>query len=280
MAYKFPEKIFPSRVTPYLRCPFKFKCKNDDEIEVEFVERPSTFVGKVIHSVLENFFDISEVPMDRRDKVDIGGMVRKTWARVPKGGAREEFWTREERRELFGSEEQEKAYGLKTIRVLQNYLAQADLSVLPLSLEDWMGCEVGSFKLRGKIDRVDQLSEEKVAVWDYKTGSLPFHKDLRKIMEENLQIPIYSVIALESYAFAEEIQAGLIYVKHCRVFDVNWAREEVEELKEKLVKKLREMKKEKEFSPRPNKLCPWCDYKDLCPAYSEPEEEKVEKVSW
>lgn len=282
MAYQFPKKIFPSRVTPYLRCPFKFKCKNDKEIEVEFVEKPATFVGKVIHSVLEEFFDISKVPMEERREADIGKMVRKTWARIPNNNPNQKFWTREERIDLFGSREQERVFGLKTIRLLKNYLSQADLSVVPLCLEDWMDCEVEEFRLAGKIDRVDQPSEEMVAVWDYKTGKLPFHKDLRKIMKENLQIPIYSVIALEQYPFAERIRAGLIYVRHSRVFDIIWKREEVEKLKQKLVKKFRHIKKTESFPPQPNKLCPWCDYKDICPAYSEPDkkEEKVEEVSW
>jgi len=33
MAYSFPQKIFPSALNYYIRCPFKFKCHNDKEIK-------------------------------------------------------------------------------------------------------------------------------------------------------------------------------------------------------------------------------------------------------
>ncbi len=269
MAYKFPDKIFPSRVTPFLRCPFQFKCKNDKEIEVEFVETPATFTGKVIHNVLEKFFDISRVPLDEREKVDIAQMVREAWAEMTKNGGDRSAWTGEERRELFGSRSQERAYGLKTIIMIKNFLAGTDLSAVPLAVEEWMDCEVDNFTLAGRIDRIDQESSETIAVWDYKTGKLPYHKSIEKMMEQDFQVPIYSVVAGECYPGAEKIRAGLIYVKYSRIFDMVWTREEIGELKEKLIGKLKKIKETEEFPPRLNKLCPWCDYKDICPAYKE-----------
>ncbi len=266
MAYRFPKKIFPSRVTPFLRCPFQFKCKNDPEIEVEFEETPATFTGKVIHNVLEEFFDISKLPIDKRKDVDIASMVRKAWGEVEKNGEKRAF-TREEREEIFGSREQERAFGLKTINIINNFLAGVDTSVVPLALEEWMDAEAGEFTLAGRVDRVDQESKETVAVWDYKSGKLPYYKNIKDMMEHNFQIPIYSVVAASLYPAAKKIRAGLIYVKYSRVFDITWTKDEIKEMKEGLVSKFKEIKNTKEFPPRPNKLCPWCDYKDICPAY-------------
>lgn len=66
MAYIFPEKIFPNALTHYLQCPFKFKCHNDKEIKAEFIESPESFVGKVMHLVLKDFFDITKIPINKR----------------------------------------------------------------------------------------------------------------------------------------------------------------------------------------------------------------------
>jgi len=266
MAYEFPKKIFPSRVTPFLRCPFQFKCKNDPEIEVEWEETPASFTGKVIHDVLEKFFDIKEVPIDQRKDVDLKNMVREAWRDVEKNGERRPM-TREEREGIFGSREQERAYGLKTISILNNFLAGTDLEAVPVALEEWMDCRADDFLLAGRIDRVDQETDDRVAVLDYKSGKLPFHKSIKAMMKENLQIPIYSVIAAKRYPAAKEVRAGLIYVKHSRVFDITWTRDELKEMEKELVKKLSDIKSQKEYPPMLNKLCPLCDYKDMCSAY-------------
>lgn len=264
--YKFPDKIFPSRVTPYLKCPLKFKYKNDDEIKVEFVERPATFMGTVIHDTLENIFDITETPIEKRDKVDVREMVRDVWRTVQNKNTRQPL-TKEERTELFGSREQERAFGLKSINIIKNFLAGADLSIVPLALEEWVQCDADEFTLAGRVDRVDQESDDEIAIWDYKTGKLPYHKNIKKMMEHDFQIPIYSVIAGKRYPGAKRIRAGLIYVQYSKVYDIVWEREELEELENDLIKQLKDIKNQDKFPPKLNKLCPWCDYKDICPAY-------------
>jgi len=272
MAYKFPEKIFPSALNTYIQCPFKFKCHNDKEVKAEFVEKPESFMGSVIHLVLRHFFDISQVPADKRKGVDLGELVRHFWARLPKDSFSKEYWSSEERGELFGSKEQEKEFGLQTIAVLKNYIAGADLSVIPLSLEDWMSCEVGEYIIAGKIDRIDQDSESSISVWDYKTGKLPFHDSVEKMIKEDLQIPIYSVIAAKRNPF----------VKYSKVYDIVWSREDLEKLEDRIVSVISTAEKEKEFLPRVNKLCPWCEYMNICPEKDKIAEKgaKVDEVKW
>ena len=167
MAYIFPEKIFANALTYYLRCPFKFKCHNDREIKTEFIESPESFVGKVMHIVLNDFFDVGKIPINERRRQNLGELLKYSWARVRKNERNGEYWSADERIRLFGSEEQEKAFGLKTIAILNNYISSADLSVVPLFLEDWMECSMGEFMIAGRIDRIDQESESAIAVWDY-----------------------------------------------------------------------------------------------------------------
>jgi len=282
MAYIFPEKIFPSALNKYIQCPFKFKCHNDKEVKAEFVERPESFMGSVIHLVLRHFFDISQVPVDKRKDQDLGQLVRHYWARLPKNSFSKDYWSKEERRHLFGSGEQEKVFGLQTIAILKNYIAEADLSVVPLYLEDWMDCRVGEFTIAGKVDRIDQDSESSISVWDYKTGKSPFHDSVEKMIKEDLQIPIYAVIAAKRNPFAKKIRAGLIYVKHAKVYDIVWAKEQLKELEDRIVSVISEAKEEKEFLPRVNKLCPWCEYRNICPDKDKIEEKhtKIEEVKW
>lgn len=282
MAYQFPDKIFPHNLNYYLQCPFKFKCDNDKEIKAEFIENPESYVGKVIHLVLKHLFDVTQVPVDKRRKQDMGQLVRHFWARVPKDRYGRDYWDSEARRQLFGSEEQEKSFGLQTIAILNNYVASTDLSVTPLFLEDWMDCEAGEFILSGRIDRIDQDSDSSISVWDYKTGKLPFHDSVEKMMEEDLQVPIYAIIASKRNPFAKQVRAGLIYVKYSKVFDIVWAREQLMEIENKIIAAIKKAREDNELLPRINKLCPWCEYRTVCPEKDKIEEEykKIDEVSW
>jgi RecB family exonuclease len=209
-------------------------------------------------------------------------MLRDSWARMPKTDWGKELWTAEERAELFGSREQERAYGLQSIAMLQNYILSADLSVVPLSLEDWLDCDLGGFKIAGRIDRIDQGPDNSVSVWDYKTGKLPFHDSIAKKIKEDLQMPIYAIIASKLYPFAEKIRGGLIYIKYSKVYDITWEKKDIKELEENVLAQIKKAKDEKDFLPRVNKLCPWCEYMNVCPAKrtTEVNKQDVKEVEW
>jgi len=282
MAYIFPQKIFPSALSAYIQCPFKFKCHNDKEVKAKFIESPESYVGKIVHLFLENFFDIKKIPINERKNQDISQTIRHLWARVPKSNWSSTCWSAEERKELFGSVEQEKAFGLKAIAMVENYISKADLSIVPLSLEDWMQCSVGDFVIAGRIDRIDQDSESSISIWDYKTGKLPFYDSIEKIIEKDPQIPIYAIIASNLNPFANKVKVGLIYIKYSKIYDITWTKDELKEVENKIIKIIKEVKNNTDFSPRINNLCPWCEYKNICPDKDKIKEtdSKIEEVSW
>ncbi len=282
MAYIFPEKIFPSALNKYIQCPFKFKCHNDKDVKAEFIESPESFVGKIVHLALENFFDIKKTPINERKNQDIGQTIRHLWARLPKSSWGSACWDAKERKKIFGSTEQEKAFGLKAIAMTKNYISKADLSIVPLSLEDWMQCSVGEFMIAGRIDRIDQDSDSSISVWDYKTGRLPFYDTIEKMIKYDLQVPIYAIIASKLNPFAKKIRVGLIYVKYSKIYDITWTKGELKEVENKVIDVIKEARDDKDFLPRVNTLCPWCEYKNICPNKDKIKKKdlKVEEVSW
>ncbi len=281
MAYIFPEKIFPSALNHYLQCPFKFKCHNDKELKAEFIEKPESFVGKVIHLAIKDFFDITKIPINERKNQDVGKLLRYCWAKTLKNDWSNEYWNAEERIKLFGSVEQEKAFGHKAIAMLNNYISSADLSIVPLSLEDWLECRVGEFIIAGRIDRIDQDSSSSISVWDYKTGKLPYYNNIEKIIAEDLQIPIYAIIGSKLNPFAKKIRAGLIYIKYSKVYDIIWDKDELKEIEKKIIAIIEKVKNKNDFPSRTNKLCPWCEYKEICPEKNKFEKYvKIDEVSW
>jgi RecB family exonuclease len=201
---------------------------------------------------------------------------------LPKGWD-DGVWTAADRAKLFGSKEQEKAYGLQAISILENYLATADLSVVPLALEGWLQCRLDGVTLRGRIDRIDQISEREIAVIDYKTGKLPFHSSGKKFMESgDFQLPIYAIIAGRLYPFAQTIRTALVYLKFSQVLEHTWTRAELEEHTPAVLEFIETIRHEQNFEPTPNPLCGWCEYRGICPLKQELPAAKmaIEEVTW
>jgi putative RecB family exonuclease len=280
MAYEFPETIFATSLNHFVQCPFRFRCHNDKDVKAIFKPSPEQFVGDAVHGALRLFFDINEVPIHERRPEAIGDLVRIAWARVTKGF--QSPYTAEERIALFGSVEQERAQGLAAIDMLKSYLSTADLSVVPIALEDWQHAAIDGVRLGGKIDRVDKEGDERIAVWDYKTGKLPYHRTVEKIVENDFQLPVYALIAEELYPFAGSLRVGFIYIKYSQVFDVVWDRDDLAAQRRRVLDVIETIRGEDEFRPVANRLCPWCDYLEICPKREEIEgaAARVDEVSW
>jgi putative RecB family exonuclease len=264
--FRFPLKLYSSHLNNFRQCPRKFRCTQDDDLRVPFQQTVECFVGSAIHAALRGFFDIRRLPMHERRPEQIGGLLRNSWSRIPKGHGEYGVWSAADRLRLFGSKEQERACGQLAISFLEAYLASTDLSVLPLALEDWFEGTIHGVTLAGRIDRIDRVGDRGIAVWDYKTGKRPFHKTAQEIIDEgNYQLPLYGIIAAMRFPAAEIIRVGEIYVRFNEVYKLTWTRENLEQITEDVLDFVARMKAEQEFAPQPNALCPWCDYREDCP---------------
>jgi hypothetical protein len=219
-----------------------------------------------MHVALRRFFDVRQVPLSERRPERIGELLRNAWSRLPKGVSRDGVWSRTDRVQLFGSLEQERSCGLQAISALENYLLQTNLSVVPLALETWLDFPVNGVTLAGRIDRIDQEGERGVAVWDYKTGKLPYYKTAQEIIDAgDYQLPLYALLAGRRFPHADVVRAGLIYVRFNEVYQLNWTRNELTGITEEVLGFVGKMKAEQEFAPTVNALCPWCEYREGCP---------------
>jgi RecB family exonuclease len=278
--YRFPERVFPSHLNDFARCPFKFRCKHDTELKAEYALTPDTFVGKAIHAALKSFFDIKEVLLHERKPERIGQLLRHVWGRIRKGHDKG-YWSKVEREKLFGSLEHERARGLRAIRPLENYLATTDLSVIPLALEQWLECRVQGQSLGDCIDRIDQDDSRAISVWDYKTGKLPYHNPCEDSAGD-YQLPVYAIIAAHRFPFAETVRAGLIYVEFSEVYVRTWTRHQLAEVTEQVLGCIDKIRSEREFRPSVNGLCRWCEYLQLCPERDNvtTKAPEIEEVGW
>ncbi len=141
-------------------------------------------------------------------------------------------------------------------------------------VESWRrapGCEIleteKEFKLRigeatiaGRIDRMDQASDARVVIIDYKTGKPRSQEDA----DESLQLSLYAIAARECWGknpdrlvfYNLETNAAVCSTRS--ELQLQEAKTEVEEVAQKIASG--------QFDPTPGFHCGFCAYRRLCPA--------------
>jgi RecB family exonuclease len=119
---------------------------------------------------------------------------------------------------------------------------------------------MGSLKLAGRIDRMDRLSPDAVAIVDYKTGKPKSQEDADK----SLQLSLYALAARDALGKRAD---RLIFHNLENNTPVCTRRTEAElEVAKLRVQKVAEGIARGEFPPNPKYHCAFCPYRNLCPA--------------
>jgi DNA helicase-2/ATP-dependent DNA helicase PcrA len=126
-----------------------------------------------------------------------------------------------------------------------------------LALEIPFNLKIGGNNIYGVVDRIDE-KDGKVAIIDYKTGT---PKD-KLAPDEKEQLLIYQIAAEEIFKIKPK-ELIYHYLNVNKKISFLGSEEEKEELKEKILSEIKEMKKS-DFSPTPGRQCAFCDFKDIC----------------
>lgn len=265
-----PKKYFPTQLETYVQCPLKYRYSQDPEIRDKY-RRPSThlYLGTCVHDALEAFFDISRVPIAERTYEKLEELLRRAWAGVDLPP-----WKRkkrkEEREQIFGGDRgMEASWGKKALHLLYRFYLLADRTVVPFTAEQFHEARLGSgVLLGGKVDRIDRLEDGSLKVIDYKTGKPPFRKDDDSIAEEDLQLSAYAIVVTKKYEVPVS-RCSLFYLAHDEELGFSPSMDLLAGKAERITEIVREIEADEEFEPRENRLCPWCEYREICPVGKE-----------
>jgi len=247
------ETLSPSRASDFKLCPQLFQYRAIDRIEVPPTVHQAR--GTTAHLALQRLFD---EPAEERTPDRLYDLFRNAWRDLKDS----EF------PDLFANVEEEREWGISSLAVLHNYFSVEDpRTFTPLDRELDMLEKLDDITIRGILDRMDDTPGGLV-ITDYKTGKAP---------PERYALPAF--FALKIYALLVRNRTGrtpaairLMYLNGPTVYEVPVNDAQLDAMGRQLQalwSAIDRAIEQDHFPPRPSRLCGWCQYRDLCPAFAD-----------
>jgi putative RecB family exonuclease len=247
------ETLSPSRASDFKTCPQLFKFRAIDRLP-----EPTTVYqarGTTAHLALQRLFDL---PAVGRTPEVLFDLFRDAWAEVRMG----------EYEGLFETVEEERAWGIESLALLANYFSIEDpTSFDPIDRELDMLEDLEGITIRGILDRMEETPDGRLVITDYKTGKAPPE---RYALPAFFALKIYALlIRRKTGRTPDEIQ--LIYLNGPTVYRIPVNDGQLEAMDRQLRALWSAIDKaidQEHFPPRVSRLCDWCSFQSICPAWA------------
>ena len=246
-----------SKLSTFEQCPLKYKFKYLDKIKPLIEKTIEAHLGKAVHDTLEWLYNSIK---ENKKIPTIDEII--TYYSVK--------WQDEFSDEILivKKEMSVRDYFNLGIEFLTKYFQRH----YPFK-ENTIECEKMIFlnldentKIQGFIDRLAyNLETGEYEIHDYKTGN---HLPTQEKMDNDRQLALYSIAIKELFGKDKEVCLIWHYLAHDQKVCSKRTNEQLEELKKETLELIKEIESKKEFLPNKSKLCDWCGYKEICPAWN------------
>lgn len=258
-----------SKISAFEQCPLKFKLRYIDKIIPDVEKSIEAHLGTSVHAALEWLY--LEVKKKRIPTLDELLLKYK------------ELWDKDFNENFVIVKKDLKArdYFEKGIQFILYYYPEnhpfKDNTIdveqkIILSLD-----ENEEYKIYGFIDRLSyNLRTKEYEIHDYKTANnLPPKESFKK----DRQLALYSIAIKEKYGKDTKVKLVWHYLAHKQKVQIKKTNEELEILKQDTLRKIKVIEKTDDFPGNKTRLCDWCEYKSICPAWGNtpPQKPKKEK---
>lgn len=248
--------LSPSRAADFKQCPLLYRFRVVDRLPSP--PSPAAARGTLVHAVLERLFDL---PADARTPDAAAALVEPQWLRLV-----------EEEPELAvmlesDEERTQASWFAEAVALIETWFTLEDPTRLePFDREMYVETEVDGLTLRGIVDRLDVAPDGAIRIVDYKTGRSPSEHFERKAL---FQMRFYALVVWRLRGVVPQI-LQLVYLGNKEV--VRYSPDEHDLLAterniQALWAAIRLAAETGDWRPRTSRMCDWCDYKALCPAW-------------
>lgn len=256
-----------SRISTYENCPYQYKLKYIDKVEVDIPTTIEAFMGDMVHQTLEKLYE------DKKFKKRISKAILVKFFK--------DLWEKEYSEDILVVKDGLTAENYKKmgIKFIENYYDRMkpfeQMTILGLETQDRMTLPDGN-QWHVRIDKLGCDDKGNYYVCDYKTNSRM--KDQEEA-DSDRQLAMYSIWVKDKFRDAKSVK--LIW--HMLAFNKDAiserTEEQLEKLQEDIVNIIKEIKNAKDFPRNQTALCDYCVYKEQCPSFKhEAELEKIETV--
>ena len=248
--------LSPSRAGDFLTCPLLYRFRVIDRLPEP--PSPAAARGTLVHAVLERLFDS---PAAERTPPAAQSLVQPEWSRLLE--AEPELAT------LFeGDEEQRAAWLAEVATMLDRYFTLEDpRRIEPAHRELCVEAELPSgLRLRGYIDRLDVAPGGEMRIVDYKTGGSPPPEFEARAL---FQMRFYALTLWRAQGQVPKL-LQLMYLGNGEI--VSYEPDEADLLATErkvlaLWQAIERARVNRDWRPRPGRICDWCAHQAICPAF-------------
>lgn len=256
-----------SRIECFDKCRLQYQYRYIDKVSTE-IETIEAYMGKNVHVALKEFYDfIKNTVVKSKDW--LLGRYDSLWKKnfhdsikvVKKEYSADDYYEKGKKC-LIDYYDQYKPFDrTKIVRTEE-----------PISFPLKGGEE--EYQLFGILDRLDWNDKHSIfEIHDYKTSSTLITQEEA---DRDFQLPLYQLAVMSRWPEAKKARLAWHFLLFNKEIESSRTKEQLEELKVRVVNKIREIEPCQDFPPTKSALCNWCDFKEMCPLWKHPM--KMEKL--
>jgi len=226
----------------YNSCPLKYKFQYVDKVKV--AKKAELEFGSLMHSVVENALK----------KDPIIPSVEELMAIYDEGFGQINF--KDDRQK-----EQYRSVGKDIIKIFHETLKPGLRDTIATEKRFYIELN-DKHAISGAIDRIDKLPFGAYEVIDYKTN---FKPKTQNDIDKDKQLGFYHLAIQNLWPEVKDVRLSMYFLKPNLKLTTTRRDDELEALKDEIIKTAEKIEKETEFKPKRNPLCDWCDFQHLCP---------------
>jgi putative RecB family exonuclease len=235
-------KLSYSSISTYETCPAKYRYQYQDKLPT--TSSPALSFGDALHRTLYRFHD-RPVPV-APSLEELHEMLEAEWVGDGYRDPGEEALYRDHARQILADYHRVNAGSFR----------------IPAALEFRFTVEVDGIQLSGVIDRLDRIPGGGYEIVDYKTSRrLP----PKAVIDRDLQLSLYYLAAKRIWGIEPE-RLTLYYLLPGERMSTFRTPADEEDLRRRIATVAERIAAGK-FEPRPNPLCDWCDFQQVCPLF-------------